>query len=86
MSEQFQARETKKTYIAVVRGYTEDSGVIEHALVEKLDKIADKNASKDKEAQEATTEYERLATVELDFVKVWAIVWASNSNTRNPFI
>lgn len=67
MSEQFKARETKKTYIAVVRGYTEESGIIEHALIEKLDKIADKNANKDKEAQEATTEYERLATVELDF-------------------
>ncbi|MCK4973830.1 MAG: pseudouridylate synthase, partial [Sulfurimonas sp.] len=67
MSEQFKARETKKTYIAVVRGYTEDSGVIEHSLVEKLDKIADKNVNKDKEAQEATTEYERLATVEVDF-------------------
>ncbi len=67
MSEQFLARETKKRYIAVVRGYTEESGVIEHALVEKLDKIADKNVNKDKEAQEATTEYERLATVEVDF-------------------
>jgi tRNA pseudouridine65 synthase len=67
MSEQFRDRETKKIYLAVVRGYTEESGVIEHALVEKLDKIADKNANKDKEAQEATTEYERLATVELDF-------------------
>lgn len=67
MSEQFKARETKKTYIAVVRGYTQESGIIEHALTEKLDKIADKNANKEKEAQEAITEYERLATVELPF-------------------
>ena len=67
MSEQFRARETKKSYLAVVRGYTEERGIIEHALVEKLDKIADKKANKDKEAQEALTEYERLATVELPY-------------------
>ncbi len=67
MSEQFRHRETKKTYIAVVRGYTEERGTIDHALVEKLDKIADKNAKKDKEAQEAITEYERLSMVEVDF-------------------
>ena len=67
MSEQFRARDTKKSYLAVVRGYTQNSGVIEHALAEKLDKIADKKAKKDKEPQEAMTEYESLATVELDF-------------------
>jgi tRNA pseudouridine65 synthase len=67
MGEQFRARETKKSYLAVVRGYTEESGIIEHALTQKLDKIADKKTNKDKEAQEATTEYERLATVELPF-------------------
>ena len=67
MSEQFKDKKTKKTYICVVRGYTEESGVIEHALAEKLDKIADKNASKEKEAQEAVTEYERLATVEVPY-------------------
>lgn len=67
MSEQFVGREVKKTYIAVVRGYTDKSGVIEHALSEKLDKISDKNTKKEKPAQEATTEYERLDTVELDF-------------------
>ncbi len=67
MGEQFMSRESKKSYIAVVRGYADESGIVEHALVEKLDKIADKNASKNREAQEATTEYETLATVELDF-------------------
>jgi len=67
MSEQFSEHTTKKTYICVVRGYTDASGLIDHALKEKLDKIADKDASKEKEAQEAVTEYERLASVELDF-------------------
>lgn len=67
MSEQFRDRHTKKTYLAVVRGFTDEKGFIDHALVEKLDKIADKKANKDKEAQEAQTEYERLETVEVDF-------------------
>jgi tRNA pseudouridine65 synthase len=68
MGEQFMSRDTKKSYIAVVRGYTDESGMIEHALTLKLDKIADKDSAKDKEAQEAATVYERLATVELPFV------------------
>lgn len=72
ISEQFKSRETSKTYLAIVRGFTEPCGVIEHALTLKLDKIADKESILNqrgeacKEAQEATTEYERLATVELD--------------------
>ncbi len=65
LSEQFRARETKKTYLAVVRGYTDESGIIEHPLTQKLDKIADKDSTP-KEAQDAITEYERLATIELD--------------------
>ncbi|MGE4396845.1 MAG: tRNA pseudouridine(65) synthase TruC [Sulfurimonas sp.] len=67
MGEQFMSRETKKSYIAVVRGYVDESGVIEHALSVKLDKIADKDSSEDKEAQDATTYYKRLATVEVPY-------------------
>ncbi|MDP2894048.1 MAG: tRNA pseudouridine(65) synthase TruC [Sulfurimonas sp.] len=67
LGEQFMSRESKKSYIAIVRGYIEERGIIEHALTVKLDKIADKDSSVPIEAQEATTEYERLATVELDF-------------------
>lgn len=67
MGEQFMSRESKKSYLAVVRGYIQESGVIEHALTLKLDKIADKKNFIPIEAQEAVTEYERLATVELDF-------------------
>ena len=66
MSEQFRCRETKKEYIAIVRGYTNKSGLIDHALVEKLDKVADRDASKQREPQEAVTEYKTLNTVELD--------------------
>ena len=66
MSEQFAAHTIEKTYIAVGRGYTDESGIIEHALKEKLDKIVDKKAQEDKEPQEALTHYRRLATVELN--------------------
>jgi len=65
MSEQFRDRKTKKTYIAVVRGYTQESGIINHAITQKHDKIADKNSSTCKEPQEAITEYERLNIVEV---------------------
>ncbi|HUH42324.1 MAG TPA: tRNA pseudouridine(65) synthase TruC [Sulfurimonas sp.] len=65
--EKFISREAKKSYIAVVRGYALENGVIDYALSIKLDKIADKDSSADKEPQEAITHYERLATVELDF-------------------
>lgn len=67
LGEQFMSRESKKSYIAIVRGYIQERGIIEHALTVKLDKIADKDSSVPIKAQEATTEYERLATVELDF-------------------
>ncbi|OHE05978.1 MAG: pseudouridylate synthase [Sulfurimonas sp. RIFOXYB12_FULL_35_9] len=67
LGEQFMSRESKKSYIAIVRGYIQERGIIEHALTIKLDKIADKDSSAPTEAQEATTEYERVATVELDF-------------------
>jgi tRNA pseudouridine65 synthase len=66
LNEQFKAHSIQKKYIAVVRGYVDESGVINHALKEKLDKISDKDARKDKEAQEAITAYTRLATVEID--------------------
>ncbi|MEA1956673.1 MAG: tRNA pseudouridine(65) synthase TruC [Campylobacterota bacterium] len=67
VSEQFKNHTIQKTYITMVRGYTDEEGIIEHPLKEKLDKIADKKASKDKEAQEAVTEYKRVAIAEVPF-------------------
>lgn len=66
LSEQFKTHSIVKTYLAVVRGYTDEHGIIDHALTQKLDKIADKNSRDEKEAQEAITAYKRLATVELE--------------------
>lgn len=63
--EQFQNGKVEKTYRAVVRGYAPESGIIEHALKEELDKMTDRKARQDKPAREALTEFRRLATVEL---------------------
>ena len=50
----------------MVRGYTDEQGVIDYPLKEQLDKIADKYADQDKPAQDAVSNYRRLATVEID--------------------
>ena len=67
MNEIFSVRETEKTYLAIVRGFTDEAGVIDYALREELDKKSDRRAQQGKEAQEAVTEYRRLATVELPY-------------------
>jgi tRNA pseudouridine65 synthase len=52
---EFELRRVVKRYIAVVRGYTEESGQIDYALLEEEGKMR----------QEAVTAFNRLATVEL---------------------
>ena len=65
LSLQFYEKSIQKTYLAVVRGYTEKAGVIDYPLKEKLDKKTDKKANPDKAKQDAVTRYRRLGTVEL---------------------
>lgn len=65
MMELFIADKVAKTYLAVVRGYTESEGMIDYPLKERLDKMTDARADPDKPAQDAVTLYRRLATVEL---------------------
>lgn len=65
LSEQFANQQVQKNYLAIVRGYCPEGGTIDHALKEKLDKISDKLAKKDKPAQPAISHYKRLATVEI---------------------
>ncbi len=62
----FAQREVQKTYLCMCRGYTLESDVIDYALKEELDKIADKHASQDKEPQEAVSHYRRLGIAEID--------------------
>ncbi len=65
VSEQFARREVQKEYLAVVRGISPAEGVITHPLKEKLDKMTDGKAFRDKPAQDAETHYRRLAQLEL---------------------
>jgi tRNA pseudouridine65 synthase len=55
LSEQFQARQTRKEYLAIVRGHPPEKGRIDRAL-ERAD---------GEELQDAATDYERLAVAEL---------------------
>jgi len=63
----FRNNEVKKSYLAVVRGYVPHYGEIDHPLKQMLDTKAQKKAGVRKEEQEARTEYERLATVEIPY-------------------
>ena len=67
LCEQFQAQRVDKVYYALVRGYLTQAGRLDYPLREELDQIADKQAMKDKEAQEAITVYQGCAQVELPF-------------------
>jgi len=67
LTKQFTETTIHKTYWAVVRGYTNDNGIIDSALQKELDKMTDKLADKDKPAQSAITLYERLASTELPY-------------------
>lgn len=57
-----------KTYYALVRGHlpiTEQAELIDYALKEKLDKLGDKNVSRDKEPQSAQTYYQVIKQASL---------------------
>ncbi len=56
-----------KEYVAVVRGFTEDAGRIDHPLRERWDKMTDQKADRDKPAKPAVSEYQRLAVIELPY-------------------
>lgn len=56
-----------KTYVALVRGFAPEQGIIDHPLIEELDKYTDKKARTNKPAQAALTEYTRLAQIEFPF-------------------
>jgi len=65
LSDQFSSASIAKTYLAVVRGYTDTAGLIDYALCEQHDRMTDALADQHKAAQAAVTSYRRLATVEL---------------------
>lgn len=55
IQQQFASREIKKSYQAIVRGYTNDKGIINYPLINEKGKV-----------QEASTEYRTLARAELN--------------------
>lgn len=65
--EQFQNNRIQKTYTAVVRGYSDEQGCIDHPLNEEPDKMTDRKARREKAAQAAVTHYRRLDRIELPF-------------------
>ncbi len=67
LAEAFAAGEVAKTYLAVVRGVVPEEGLIDHPLVEELDRYGDPLAEPDKGPQAAVTAYRRLAAAELPF-------------------
>lgn len=67
LAAQFESGTVKKEYLAVVRGYAPERAEIDYALKEELDRKADPHARRDKPAQSALTEIERLALIELPY-------------------
>ena len=66
LSQQFEQNQIEKRYMAVVRGFAPEAGRVDHALKEKLDKIADKKARQDKPPQDAVSLFKKLHQVELN--------------------
>ncbi len=60
---QFELQQVVKTYLAVVRGWPQEFGTIDHPLARIVDAYA--SSPGDGEAQTAVTRYRRLATCEL---------------------
>lgn len=61
----FETRAVQKRYVAVVRGWTEAEGTIDHPLARIVDDADPRTWSGAEEPQPATTRYVRLATAEL---------------------
>ena len=66
MTQAFADKKVLKKYLAVVRGFTKEEERIDYPIKERK-KMADRRADKDKPAQEAITEYRRLAIAELPY-------------------
>lgn len=61
----FAEHQFTKTYHAIIRGWIEEGDRLDYPLKKEQDKIADKFASKEVEAQSAITDYQPLAKVEV---------------------
>ncbi len=64
-SDMFLDGSVAKTYVAITRGHTPEFGLIDHPLTQMLDTKEQKLAGTTKDAQDAQTEFQRVATVTL---------------------
>ena len=67
MTETFARGQVAKSYIAVVRGFTNEAASIDHPLPERWDKMTGRREDRERPEQEARTDYRRLATIELPY-------------------
>ena len=67
MSLLFRSSEVEKEYIAIVRGYIDEEGLIDYPLKQMLDTKEQKKQGITKEEQEAQTAFRRLAKLELPY-------------------
>lgn len=65
MTEQFANHQIQKEYLAIVRGWAPLRHFLDYPLKEELDRIADKFANQDKDAQPAKTYFRCLHRVEV---------------------
>jgi tRNA pseudouridine65 synthase len=65
LSAQFEAQQVAKTYLAIVRGHPAEAGRIDHALTRQYDDYEFRNPASIAAAQDAITDYRRLAVTEL---------------------
>ncbi|MBV8657776.1 MAG: pseudouridine synthase [Burkholderiales bacterium] len=67
MSTQFELGQVSKRYVAIVRGWPEAEGVIDHPLTRQRDDYERTLATEVAPAQDALTRFRRLATIELPY-------------------
>ncbi len=67
MQEIFQARDVKKEYHAIVRGYMEEEGVLDKPLSDIREKFEKAKPDEMREPQVATTRYKTVAKIEVPF-------------------
>ena len=77
LSLQFEIRSGSKTYCAIVRGHSPLSGCWDEPLLEKHDRIVDKQADKSKPAQSAVTNFETA--------KHWTVPYSVGKYTTSRY-
>jgi tRNA pseudouridine65 synthase len=65
LGEMFRTGKMVKKYLAVVRGFTEERGIVDHPLNVIIDKMERGKIPEERQKESAVTEYQRLATAEL---------------------